>query len=95
MGHEKTCIDTQINNNKKKIEISYNCGRRQEFSSQSFIVRDDFFNTFSLFLSCNFNNDAYNTFSLAENRQLSSSYGLFGVHPLMQQAFIDTYRVNT
>ena len=38
----------------------------------------------------NFNNDAYGTFSLVENRQLSSSSGLLGVHPIMQQAFVDT-----
>ena len=89
VGHEKTCIDTQINN--KKIELYYNCGRRQEFSSQSFVVRDEFFKKiFFISFLYNFNNDAYGTFSLVKNRQLSSSYGLLGVHPIVQQAFIDT-----
>ena len=50
----------------------------------------NFLKPFSLFLSYNFNNDAYGMFSRAENRQLLSSNGLLDVHPIMQQALFET-----
>ena len=79
VDHQKTCIDTQTNN--KRLELFYNCDRRQEFLSQSFIVRVEFFKTFvfisflQLYISYNF---AYGMFSLVDRCESNCPHGLFG-----------------